>query len=154
MKSSIERQQGFYDHLLGTMQSVDLNKNVQQERLSVLQPPTPGSPENRSLVFRIALAFVGGLALSLGIVFLWYLLDDRLVSVRDINDQFGEKVLGLVPQIKVPRAQIPRRRSWKPMIREPLMRNLSGICVPRCCFRIPGKYFTISDAPLYQRHVQ
>ena len=101
MKGSIERQQGFYDHLLGTMQSVDLNKNVQQERLSVLQSPTPGSPESRSLVFRIVLALVGGLALSLGIVFVWYLLDDRLVSVRDINDQFGEKVLGLVPQIKV-----------------------------------------------------
>jgi capsular exopolysaccharide synthesis family protein len=104
IKSSIERQQGFYDHLLGTMQNVDLNKNVQQERLSVLQAPTGASPENRSLPLRIALAFAGGLALSLGIVFLWYLLDDRLVSVRDIHDQFGEPVLGLVPQIRVPRS--------------------------------------------------
>lgn len=105
MKSSIARQQEFYDHLLGTMQSVDLNKNVQQERLSLLQPATPAAPENRSLPLRIALAAVSGVALSLGIVFPWYLLDDRLVSVRDINDQFGEAVLGLVPQIRVPRGR-------------------------------------------------
>lgn len=104
IKNNIEREQSFYDHLLGTMQNVDLNKNVQQERLSVLQPATPVTLENRSLPLRIALAFVGGVALSLGIVFLWYLLDDRLVSVRDIKDQFGEPVLGLVPQIRVPRA--------------------------------------------------
>ena len=104
IKSSIERQQEFYDHLLGTMQSVDLSKNVQQERLSLLQPATASAPENRNLPVRIALAVIGGIALSLGIVFAWYLLDDRLVSVRDINDQFGERVLGLVPQIRVPRA--------------------------------------------------
>lgn len=103
IKNNIEREQAFYDHLLGTMQNVDLNKNVQQERLSVLQPATPAALENRSLPLRIALVLVGGLALSLGIVFLWYLLDDRLVSVRDIKDQFGEPVLGLVPQIRVPR---------------------------------------------------
>ena len=104
MKSSVERQQEFYDHLLTTMQNVDLNKNVQQERLSMLQPASSARLENRSLPLRIALAVVAGLGLSLGIVFLWYMLDDRLVSVRDIRDQFGETVLGLVPQIRVPRA--------------------------------------------------
>jgi len=104
LKDNIARQQDFYNHLLGTMQNVDLNKNVQQERLSLLQPATPAVPENRSLPLRIVLAIVGGLGLSLGIVFVWHLLDDRLVSVRDIHDQFGETVLGLVPQIKVARA--------------------------------------------------
>lgn len=104
IKSSIARQQEFYDHLLGTMQNVDLSKNVQQERLSLLQPATSAAPEIRNLPLRIALAVIGGIAMSLAIVFAWYLLDDRLVSVRDINDQFGERVLGLVPQIRVPRA--------------------------------------------------
>ena len=105
LRSNIQRQQEFYDHLLGTMQSVDLNKNVQQEKLSVLQPATPAISENRSLPLRIVLAAMGGVALSLGIVFLWYLLDDRLVSVRDITDQFGETVLGLVPQVRVSKSQ-------------------------------------------------
>jgi capsular exopolysaccharide synthesis family protein len=105
LKENVLREQGYYDHLLGTLQNVDLSKNVQQERLSVLQAATPGHPEKRYLPMRIALAVIFGLFLSLGIVFAWYLLDDRFVSFRDIKDQFGETLLGLVPQIKVPRAK-------------------------------------------------
>jgi len=104
-KNNIEREQGFYDHLLTMLQSVDLGKNVQQERLAILQDATPGQPTVQHAVLQIVLAAVGGLFLSLGLVFVWYLLDDRFVSVRDIKDQFGEMVLGLVPQIRVPRSK-------------------------------------------------
>ena len=105
LKENIAREQGYYDHLLGMLQNVDLGKNVQQEQLSVLQPATSALPEKRNLPLRIVLAGVGGLFFSLAIVFVWYLLDDRFVSVRDIKDQFGETILGLVPQIKAPRAK-------------------------------------------------
>jgi len=104
-KNNIQREEGYYDHLLTTLQGVDLGKNVQQERLSILQTASPAQPTQRNLVLRIALAGMAGLFLSLGLVFAWYLLDDRFVSVRDIKDQFGEMVLGLVPQVKVPRSK-------------------------------------------------
>jgi capsular exopolysaccharide synthesis family protein len=107
-KNNIQRLQGYYDHLLTTLQSVDLSKSVQQERVAVLQEATPGQPTNRYLPLRILLAAIAGLLLSLGAAFAWYLLDDRFVSVHDIQDQFGEMVLGLVPQIRVPRSK-PRR---------------------------------------------
>jgi len=107
-RNNIQREQGFYDHLLVTLQGVDLGKNVQQERISVLQPATPARLTERYLPVRVALAAMAGLFVSLGLVFIWYLLDDRFVSVRDIKDQFGEMVLGLVPQIRVPRSN-PRR---------------------------------------------
>jgi len=55
---------------------------------------------------RIILALVFGIALGLGLVFCWYLLDDRFVSVRDVKEQFGETVLGLVPHIKIPRKKL------------------------------------------------
>jgi succinoglycan biosynthesis transport protein ExoP len=90
-----------------------LGRNVQQERLAVLQPATSGQPVERNLLLRIALAIAGGLALSLAIVFGWYLLDDRFVSVQDIKDQFGDVVLGLVPQVRVPRSQ-PRKALVEP----------------------------------------
>jgi capsular exopolysaccharide synthesis family protein len=105
LKEDVAREQGYYDHLLGTLENVDLGKNVQQEQLSVLQPASPGEPDSRNLIFRVALAVVAGLFFSLGVVFVWYLLDDRFVSVRDIKDQFGETILGLVPQIKTPRSK-------------------------------------------------
>jgi polysaccharide biosynthesis transport protein len=99
----VAREQGFCDHLLATLQNVDLSKTVQQERLSILQPATSAQLEKRYLPVRLVVAFVFGLLLSLGLVYGWHLLDDRFVSVRDIKDQFGERLLGLVPQIKVSR---------------------------------------------------
>jgi capsular exopolysaccharide synthesis family protein len=104
-KNNIKRQQDFYDQLLMTMRSLDLGKNVQQEKLAILQDATPGQPTLQNAPLQIALAGLGGLFVSLALVFLWYLVDDRFVSVRDIKDQFGEMVLGLVPQIRVPRSK-------------------------------------------------
>lgn len=101
LREDVNREQGYYDHLLSTLQNVDLNKNVQQEQLSVLQPATGATPEKRLLPMRITLAVVLGMFMGIAIVFVWYLLDDRFVSFRDITDQYGETLLGLVPQIKV-----------------------------------------------------
>jgi len=105
LKNNIQRAQGFYDHLLAILQNAGLSQNVEQERLSILEPPTPGRLSLRDLPIRIALAVATGLALSLALVFAWHLLDDRFVSVRDIKDQFGESVLGLIPQIRVSRSK-------------------------------------------------
>jgi capsular exopolysaccharide synthesis family protein len=103
LKDNIAREQGYYDHLLGTLQNVDLSKDVEQERLSVLLPATAAEAEKRHLILRTAASVIGGLVLGLGFNFAWYLLDDRFVSFRDIKDQYGETLLGLVPQIKVSR---------------------------------------------------
>jgi capsular exopolysaccharide synthesis family protein len=103
LKGDVDREQGYYDHLLSTLQNVDLGKNVEEEQISVLQPATGAAPEKRYLPLRIVLAVVLGTFLGMAIVFAWYLLDDRFVSFRDITDQYGETLLGLVPQIKVPR---------------------------------------------------
>jgi capsular exopolysaccharide synthesis family protein len=105
LRNDLQRQQSRYDLLVSMLQTVDVNKNTQQERVTVLDPPSLGLPTPRSLPFRVFLAVAGGLFLSLGIVFAWHLLDDRFVSVRDVKDQFGEMVLGLVPQIKVARSK-------------------------------------------------
>jgi capsular exopolysaccharide synthesis family protein len=101
MQDDMKRESDYYDHLMGTMESVDLNKNVQQEQWSIFQTPTTASPVDRHLVMRMALALVFGIGAGMGLVFVWYMLDDRFVSVQDIKDQFGELVLGTIPQIKI-----------------------------------------------------
>lgn len=108
LNNNIQREQGYHDRLLGTLQNVDLSRNVQQDRVSVLQPPSPGQPVKRYLPLRVVLAAVAGLALSVGIVFAWHLLDDRFSSIRDVKDQFGEEVLGLVPRIRISKTK-PRQ---------------------------------------------
>lgn len=106
LKNNILREQGYYDRLLATLQTADLSRNVQQEQFSVLQPATAAAVTKRYLSVRIALALVAGLMLGAGLAFIWYLLDDRFVSVRDVHDQFGEKVIGLIPGIKVRAARV------------------------------------------------
>ena len=101
IKTSVAREQSYYDHLLATLQNVDVSRNVQPERLSVLQTPTTAAPVLRYFSLHMILALALGIAAGLGLVFGWYLIDDRFVSVHDVKDQFGEAVLGLVPQIKV-----------------------------------------------------
>lgn len=122
LKAAIQRRQDYYDHLLGLMQNVDLTKNMQQEKVTVLEPPTASRPAQANLPFVIVLAVVTGVAAGLGIVFVWHLFDDRFVSVRDVKDQFGETVLGLVPRIKIRRNEPktallqeadPRRAYWE-----------------------------------------
>jgi capsular exopolysaccharide synthesis family protein len=103
MEEDMKREGGYYDHLVGMLESVDLNKNVQQEQWSIFQAPTAASPVVRNLSFRIVLSLVFGTVIGLGLVFGWYMLDDRFVSVQDIKDQFGELVLGMIPRIKIPK---------------------------------------------------
>src|SRR5215469_1999010 len=105
LKNNIQREEGFYDHLLSTLQTADLGRDIQQETLSVLQAATPASAVKRYLVLRVILGILIGGVFGTGMVFCWYLLDDRFVSVQDVKDQFGEPVLGLIPRIKLNRSK-------------------------------------------------
>ncbi|MDX1953417.1 MAG: P-loop NTPase, partial [Verrucomicrobiota bacterium] len=105
LKNNLQNEQAYYDRLVGMFQNVDVGRAVQQERLNVIQTPTQGQPPKRALPLRIAIAGALGFFFSLALVFAWHLMDDRFVSVHDLRDQFGETLLGLVPQIKVPRSK-------------------------------------------------
>lgn len=100
-KLNLERQQKFYDHLLGLLQSVDLNKNLDRENLSVLSPASESVPTDRFLPVRIILAIVAGAALGLGLVFLWDRADDRFFLARELREQFGEALAGQVPRVRL-----------------------------------------------------
>lgn len=105
LRAGIQRQQGYYDSLLTLLQNVDLTKNMQQQRVTILDPPSLGRTVQVSLPLAVFLATIVSLAAGLGVVFIWHLFDDRFVSVRDVKDQFGETVLGLVPRINIRRTQ-------------------------------------------------
>lgn len=96
-----QRQQRYYDELLTLLRSVDLNKNMAQERVTMLDAPSQGAPTLRSLPFRVFMAVVGGLCLGMGLVFVWHLVDDRVISVHDVKDQFSEPMLGILPRVRV-----------------------------------------------------
>lgn len=100
LNNSIQREQASLDDLRNTLRRVDLGRNVEQERLSVLESASPPQPTRHLLALWVALAVVAGLALSTLIVFVWHILDDRFSSIGDLKDQFGEMLLGLIPQVR------------------------------------------------------
>ena len=113
LKENISRQEQYFEHMMSTVQNVDISRGVAPGQVMILQAATPGQAEKRYLTLRYILASYLGLFLGMGIVFGWYLLDDRFVSVRDVKDQYGENVLGLVPQIRVRRNQ-PKKALLEP----------------------------------------
>ncbi len=52
LKESVDRDQGLHDHLLGTLQTVGSNKNVQEEAAFGFGATTAPQPEKRDLPIR------------------------------------------------------------------------------------------------------
>ncbi|MEI6350321.1 MAG: polysaccharide biosynthesis tyrosine autokinase [Verrucomicrobiota bacterium] len=97
IKSKLDRSKALYDRLLTSMQAVDVNKNIDQDVVSVLETASPPSTIRPGLAKALSAAIAGGLAAGLAILFLLDVLDDRLISVSEFESQFTERVLGRIP---------------------------------------------------------
>ena len=90
-----------YERLLGTIQTLDVNKNLNQETVSELQSASMAEPDTASIPKRLALAGVVGLGLGLGFLKLLDRLDDRMNSHNELMHHFDETVLGQIPRIRI-----------------------------------------------------
>ncbi len=100
MKQETQRSQALYDRLLGMLQTVDLNNNLDQEALVPMAPASPAKAT--SAKYRIAaaglfLAFMVGL----GIFLLLEMLDDRFRSVQELNLHLPVEVVGQIPNARL-----------------------------------------------------
>jgi polysaccharide biosynthesis transport protein len=89
-----------YERLLSTIQTLDVNKSLNQESVSPMQEASVAEPDTASTPKRLALAGVVGLALGLGILKLLDRLDDRMNSHTELMHHFDEIVLGQIPRIR------------------------------------------------------
>ena len=98
LKSKLDRSKSLYDHLLTSMQAVDVNKNIDQDVVSVLENASVPMPIKPGLVKAISTALMAGLVGGIVILFLIDLLDDRLISISEFESNFTERVLGRIPR--------------------------------------------------------
>ena len=98
LKSKVDRSKALYDHLLTSMQAVDVNKNLDQDVVSVLENASTPSPIKPGLAKAISMALIGGLAAGIAILFLIDQLDDRIISIAEFESAFSERVLGRIPR--------------------------------------------------------
>jgi capsular exopolysaccharide synthesis family protein len=100
LKTNSQRVQALYDRLLATMQTLDLNKQINPESVMIMERATPALPQRASFSKQLLLGTLIGLGLSIAVLMFLERLDDRITSISDLQELFGEEVLGQVPREK------------------------------------------------------
>ena len=99
LKQNVLRNQGLYDRLTALLQNVDISRNIDQETLAILEPASPARRSYAQAKTMLTQAFIVGLGLGLGIIFLITLRDDRFNSMIEVTERFGDTVVGQVPEM-------------------------------------------------------
>ena len=98
LKAKADRVQALYDQLLATMQTLDVNKEISPESVTIYQPASDGFPDTTKFKKGLTMAGLLGLVLSLGILFMLDRVDDRMNSFVELEELFDEDVLGQIPR--------------------------------------------------------
>jgi len=99
IRAGKQRVQNLYDKLLIAMQSIDVDKDISPETVTILERATHAIPARPPLAITLIIGAAGGLLAALGILFLVDRLDDRPASFSDLQDLFEEPVLGQIPLV-------------------------------------------------------
>ena len=100
IKANSQRIQALYDRLLQTMQTLDVNKEISPESVTIMEKASPATPDRVKSVKQLFIGLLGGLALSVLVLMILNRLDDRMCSFTELQELFDEPVLGQVPKQK------------------------------------------------------
>ena len=100
LKNKADRIQSLYDSLLATLETLDINKDISPESVTIYQPASDAFPDKTLL--QKGLPIAGALGLILGVVVLMFLerVDDRMNSFTELQEFFDEEMLGQIPREK------------------------------------------------------
>jgi Mrp family chromosome partitioning ATPase len=100
LKANSQRTQALYDRLLATMQTLDVNKQISPESVTVMENASAAVVDRPGLPRKLAMGALAGLAAGLLLLMLLDRLDDRVNSFSELQELFNEEVLGQVPREK------------------------------------------------------
>ena len=105
LKAKADRVQSLYDQLLAELQTLDVNKEISPESVTMYQAASDAVPDPN--LFEKGMILAGVLGLGLGVVILLMLdrLDDRMNSFTELEELFDEDVLGQIPHERTGRKQ-------------------------------------------------
>ncbi len=98
LKAVSQRTQAMNDRLLATMQSLDMNKEINAEGVTIMEKASPAVLDDRNNVRNLCMAGLACVVLSLGLLLFLDRLDDRLNSLSELEELFTEPVLGQIPK--------------------------------------------------------
>ncbi len=98
LKSNSRRIQALYDRLLATMQSLDVNKEINPESVTLMEKASVAQSEKPKLSRKLLTGGFIGLGLSLLLLMLADRLDDRMSSFTELAELFDESLVGQIPK--------------------------------------------------------
>ena len=98
LKGNSQRIQALYDRLLATMQTLDVNKEITPESVTIMEPATRPFLDQTGMWKNMSIASAVGV--GLGVLLLLFLdrLDDRMISFTELKELFDEEVVGQIPR--------------------------------------------------------
>jgi succinoglycan biosynthesis transport protein ExoP len=102
LKAKGQRLQALSDQLLATLQTLDVNKDINTETVTIYQAASDAFPVKPMLERGLMLAGLLGLGLGLVILMLLDRVDDRMNSFMELEELFDEEILGQIPREKSP----------------------------------------------------
>lgn len=99
IKTVLARTQSLYDRLLNLLQNVDVNRKLDQEAISVLQPASDPAAVQAGVEMRILIGVLLGLLLSGAAIYFSERLDDRVTSADYFQNLLGGRVVGQIPEM-------------------------------------------------------
>ncbi len=100
LKARVERAKSLSDRLLLSIQSVDVNKSLTPDVVSIMEHASASVPTKQGTVRNLVIGGILGLLLGVGGLVLAAFLDDRISSAVELQEQFMEQLLGQVPREK------------------------------------------------------
>jgi capsular exopolysaccharide synthesis family protein len=98
LKAKGERIQSLRDQLLATLDTLDINKEISPESVTIYEPASDALPDKTQFAKGMVLAGVLGLGLGMVILMLLDRVDDRMNSFTELEELFDEDVLGQIPR--------------------------------------------------------
>jgi len=102
MRQDLQRIQAAYEKMLGLIQKVDLNKNVEQENIGILEPASAAEPR-RPIMRNLGLAVIASFLLGFGLLYCLGMMRDDFSSLNELSDHLSEEVVGKIPAISMPK---------------------------------------------------
>lgn len=97
LKSKIEREQTLYSQLTSSIQSVNLNKSLDQEDVVIMEAASPASPIPPGYPLQLMYGAIFGLAAGCAILYLIHRLDDKIDSPLELEDSIEFPLVGQIP---------------------------------------------------------
>jgi polysaccharide biosynthesis transport protein len=100
LRANSNRIQALYNRLLATLQTLDVNKEINPESVTIMEKASVAYGDKPLLARKLLTGGLIGLGLSLLLLMLADRLDDRMASFTELHELFDEIVVGQIPQEK------------------------------------------------------